>query len=458
MQKDTIAAIATGMSQAGIGIIRISGPEAISAADRLYRSKCGKKRLAESASHTIHYGYIYDGGQLLDEVLVSVMKGPHSYTGEDTVEINCHGGILVVKRILEAVLKTEVRPADPGEFTKRAFLNGRPDLSQAEAVIDVINSRNDFALKSSVSQLKGSLSGKIREVREKLLYQIAFIESALDDPEHISLDGYPEQLLDTINPLALQLSELLKSYDNGHILSDGIKTVILGKPNAGKSSLLNILAGRERAIVTDIAGTTRDILEEQIILDGIGISLVDTAGIRKTEDAVEKIGVSRAKDQAKDADLIIYVVDSSVPLDENDLEIIELIQNRKSIVLLNKSDLETYVSVEELQDRTDKKVISVSARENTGIEALTEAIKEMFYSGDVSINEELYITNERHKIALQNAYKSLELVKSSIEGGLPEDFFSIDLMDAYEQLGVILGESVEEDLVNEIFSKFCMGK
>lgn len=458
MQKDTIAAIATGMSQAGIGIIRISGPEAISAADRLYCSKCGKKRLAESASHTIHYGYIYDGGQLLDEVLVSVMKGPHSYTGEDTVEINCHGGILVVKRILEAVLKTEVRPADPGEFTKRAFLNGRLDLSQAEAVIDVINSRNDFALKSSVSQLKGSLSGKIREIREKLLYQIAFIESALDDPEHISLDGYPEQLLDTISPLDLQLSELLKSYDNGHILSDGIKTVILGKPNAGKSSLLNILAGRERAIVTDIAGTTRDILEEQIILDGIGISLVDTAGIRKTEDAVEKIGVSRAKDQAKDADLIIYVVDSSVPLDENDLEIIELIQNRKSIVLLNKSDLETYVSVEELQDRTDKKVISVSARENTGIEALTEAIKEMFYSGDVSINEELYITNERHKIALQNAYKSLELVKSSIEGGLPEDFFSIDLMDAYEQLGVILGESVEEDLVNEIFSKFCMGK
>ena len=374
------------------------------------------------------------------------------------MEINCHGGILVIKRILEAVFKTEVRPAEPGEFTKRAFLNGRLDLSQAEAVIDVINSRNDFALKSSVSQLKGTLSGKIREIREKLLYQIAFIESALDDPEHISLDGYPGQLLDTIMPLSLELSELLKSYDNGHILSDGIKTVILGKPNAGKSSLLNILAGRERAIVTDIAGTTRDILEEQIILDGIGISLVDTAGIRKTEDTVEKIGVSRAKDQAKDADLIIYVVDSSVPLDENDLEIIELIQNRKAIVLLNKSDLKTYVSVEELQEKTEKKVISVSARENTGIEALTEAIKEMFYSGDVSMNEELYITNERHKIALQNAYKSLELVKNSIEGGLPEDFFSIDLMDAYEQLGVILGESVEEDLVNEIFSKFCMGK
>lgn len=458
MIKDTIAAIATGMSQAGIGIIRISGPEAISSADQLYRSKCGKKRLVDSASHTMHYGYIYDGSQLLDEVLVSVMKGPHSYTGEDTVEINCHGGILVVKRILEAVFKTEVRPAEPGEFTKRAFLNGRLDLSQAEAVIDVINSRNDFALKSSVSQLKGTLSGKIRDIREKLLYQIAFIESALDDPEHISLDGYPRQLLDTIMPLSLELSELLKSYDNGHILSDGIKTVILGKPNAGKSSLLNILAGRERAIVTDIAGTTRDILEEQIILDGIGISLVDTAGIRKTEDTVEKIGVSRAKDQAKDADLIIYVVDSSVLLDENDLEIIELIQNRKAIVLLNKSDLKTYVSVEELQEKTEKKVISVSARENTGIEALTEAIKEMFYSGDVSMNEELYITNERHKIALQNAYKSLELVKNSIEGGLPEDFFSIDLMDAYEQLGVILGESVEEDLVNEIFSKFCMGK
>ncbi len=455
---DTIAAIATAMNSSGIGIIRISGKEAIAIADKIFKSKRSGKKLENVPTHTIHYGVIQDGEEVLDEVLVMVMRGPHSYTAEDTVEIDCHGGVLIMKKILETVIKYGARLAEPGEFTKRAFLNGRIDLAQAEAVIDVINSCNEYAMKSSVSQLKGSVSRKIRKLREDILYQIAYIESALDDPEHISLDGYSNTLLKLLAPMIKEISYLVKSADNGKILSEGVKTVILGKPNAGKSSLMNVLVGEERAIVTDIAGTTRDTLEEQIRLQGITLNVVDTAGIRETEDIVEKIGVMKAKSVADDADLIIYVVDGSCPLDENDEMIIEFIRDRKAVVLLNKTDLKTVISQQDLEEKTGKSVISVSAKEETGIEVLEKKIQDMFYEGKLDFNDEVIITNVRHKTALTDALKSLNMAVQSIENCMPEDFLTIDLMDAYELLGSIIGEAVEDDLVNEIFHKFCMGK
>ncbi len=386
------------------------------------------------------------------------MKAPNTYTREDVVEINCHGGVFVTKKILELVLKKGARCAEPGEFTRRAFLNGRIDLSQAEAVTDIINAKNTMALDASVSQLRGGISDIIKQQREKIIYHIAFIEAALDDPEHIEIEHYGDELIIIVEEILGTLESLLSTADNGKLISEGIKTVILGKPNAGKSSLLNCLLREERAIVTDVAGTTRDTLEETMSLSEINLNIIDTAGIRETDDIVEKIGVERAKKIAEEADLIIYVVDTSVPLDENDKEIIELISNKKSIVLLNKSDLECIVSVDEIRQLTDTEPIVISAKENIGIQNLEERIKEMFYEGIISFNEEVYITNIRHKQLLADAAESLKLVKNSIEQQLSEDFYSIDLMNAYELLGEIIGESVSDDLVNEIFSKFCMGK
>ena len=456
--KTTIAAISTAVSASGIGIVRISGPESMEVIERIYRSKGGKKKIKEVASHTIHYGYIYDQDQLIDEVLVMIMKAPKTFTGEDTVEINCHGGVFAMKRVLETVLKNGARIADPGEFTKRAFLNGRLDLSQAEAVIDVINAQNEYALQSSMEQLKGSVMKSIKEIREKLIYHIAYIESALDDPEHISLEGYPQELQEVVDNQQKIIEKLLKTADDGKIIREGIKTVILGKPNAGKSSLLNLLVGENRAIVTDIAGTTRDILEEYINLNGVTLRMIDTAGIRETKDVVERIGVEKAREMAKNADLILYVVDSSTPLDENDEEIISMLMEKKAIVLYNKTDLEAAVDMDSLRKKTGHTVIPVSAVEETGISELEEEIKDLFFHGKISFNNEVLITNARHKEALEEALESLRMVRNSIEAGMPEDFFSIDLMNAYESLGRIVGESVGEDLVNEIFSKFCMGK
>lgn len=455
---DTIAAVATAMTASGIGIIRISGPESREIAGKIYRSKGGKKRLENVPSHTIQYGFICDEDEIIDEVLVMVMDAPRSYTGENTVEIDCHGGVLSMKRVLETVIKYGARPAEPGEFTKRAFLNGRIDLSQAEAVIDVINAKNEYALKSSISQLRGNIQRVIKEIRQGIIYQIAYIESALDDPEHISIDGYGDTLKGEINLLKEKLNSLLNTVREGKLMKEGIKTVIVGKPNAGKSSLLNLLVGEERAIVTDIAGTTRDILEETIVLHGISLRMIDTAGIRDTDDVVEKIGVKKAVENAKDADLILYVVDSSVPLDENDKEIIELLKDKKAIVILNKMDLQQQVTEADLKAKTEHPIVAVSAKEEEGIETLEAQIKELFFEGDLSFNDEIYITNMRHKAALEDAKRSLELVENSIEMQMPEDFFSIDLMNAYEALGSIIGESVGEDLVNEIFSKFCTGK
>lgn len=457
MKRETIAAISTGMTNAGIGIVRISGEDAFSAADRVFR---GKEKISECKSHTIHYGYIVDGDITVDQVLVMVMKGPRTFTGEDTVEINCHGGTYVVTRVLDAVLRHGgVRPAQPGEFTKRAFLNGKMDLSQAEAVGDLISSSNDYALKNSVNQLKGNIRNRINDIRNEIIYQTAFIESALDDPEHYSFEGYDAKLRKNAEEIIYELNKLINSYRNGKVFKEGIQTVIVGKPNAGKSSLLNVLAGHERAIVTEIEGTTRDVIEEQINLQGITLNVVDTAGIRQTDDKVEKIGVDKAVDYVENADLVIYVADSSRNLDENDEKILDMIYDKKKIVLLNKSDLEPVVTREMIEEKAgDAPVIEVSAAEERGISELGDLIKDMFLKGDISFNEEIYITSARQKDALCRAVESMKKVIESIDNGMPEDFYSIDLMDAYEALGSITGEEVGDDLINEIFSRFCMGK
>ena len=459
MKSDTIAAIATAMSPSGIGIIRISGDEAVTIADRVYQSKNNTIRLADCESHTIHYGYICDGDEVIDEVMVLLMRGPRSFTAEDTVEIDCHGGVYVMKRVVETVIKYGARPAEPGEFTKRAFLNGRIDLTQAESVIDMIQSKNEYARISSLNQLRGSVLSKVKEIRGHLLHEIAFIESALDDPEHIPLENYPSHLHGIVENELNSVDKLLISFDNGRLYREGIQTAIVGKPNVGKSSLLNILAGCERAIVTDIAGTTRDIIEEQINLNGISLNIMDTAGIHKTEDVVERIGVDKAKNLALSVDLVIYVMDASKEMDEDDFEIMKLLDSKKSIILMNKSDLNTVITKEkDLCDYQEYQIIQTSTKEGTGLQELEEAIKQLFFQGEISFNDEIFAVNARQKDALLEAKNHLRLVLQSIEDDMPEDFYSIDLMSAYEMLGQVIGESVEDDLVEEIFSKFCMGK
>ena len=485
--KTTIAAIATGMTNAGIGIVRISGPDAVSVADRIYHSKKGKKA-SELEDHKLCLGSISDQDELIDEVLLCVMKTPHSYTGEDTVEINCHGGIFVCRKVLKLVLQNGARMAEPGEFSKRAFLNGKLDLSQAEAVMDLISSQNDFALRNSVGQLSGSVHDRIVTLREKILHELAYIEAALDDPEHFDLSDYPPELEGKIKDIVEDIQRLIRTSGDGAIRKNGIRTAILGKPNVGKSSLLNMLSGKESAIVTDIAGTTRDSIEESVRLGELQLNLVDTAGIHDTEDTIEKIGVERAKKVLDEAELVLFVADSSIPLDENDEEILKLIRDKKVVIVLNKTDLEDKIDrtailkllsdkaadpeeadhfdpealkspnatagSEEVDERFP--MVEISAKEGNGVDNLEKAISKMFIT--LELNEEVVITNLRQLEELKQACSSLLLVLGAIRDNMTEDIFAIDLMDAYTHLGYILGEEIGDDLVNKIFSEFCMGK
>ena len=475
---DTIAAIATGMNQGGIGVIRVSGDEAVNAVDSIFIPKKKGKEVRNLDSYTAAYGNVINpaDNSIIDEVIVLVMKAPSTYTKEDVVEIDCHGGMQIMKDILHVLtnldnissknnrrsdkenIHPKVRLARPGEFTERAFLNGRIDLSQAESVMDLISAKSEIAAKTALSQLKGDLKNKIISIRTDLIHNIAFIESALDDPEHYSLDGFKEELSDILQDKKQEISHLIKTADNGKMMKEGIQTVILGKPNAGKSSILNVLTGKDRAIVTDVAGTTRDTLEEFISINGIPLNIVDTAGIRDTEDVVEKIGVDKSILAMEQADLILYIIDSSVPLDDNDIQIMEKIKDRQLIILSNKSDLENVINEEDIRKYLDNKIIEISAKEQYGFEELYDELNRMFFQGKLSYNDEIYITNARHKQALENALSSIEMAIASIEAGMPEDFYTIDLMSAYEQLGYIIGESVEDDLVDTIFREFCMGK
>lgn len=457
-QKDTIAAIATGMTNAGIGIIRISGEDAIAVADKVFRAKNPDKKLAMTKSYSALFGNICDGDCVLDEAICLVMRAPNSYTTEDVVEVQCHGGIVMLRKILELILNSGARAAEPGEFTKRAFLGGRIDITQAESVMDMIHAKNELAARSSISQLKGSLSNRVKEIRSLLLNQIAFIESALDDPENYSLDGYSEKLKEKLEEIIKEIQHLIDTAEEGKMIKEGIRTVILGKPNAGKSSLLNALLGENRAIVTDIAGTTRDTLEEDVMIHGIPLKIVDTAGIHETVDIVEKIGVDKARESVEEADLVLYVVDGNKPLDADDTQIIDLLEGKKAIIVMNKIDIEQVVDKMWITSKINAPVVEISAKTGEGMKKLYGIIKDMFFHGKLSMNDEVYITNLRHKQALAEAEQSLEQVLSSIDRNMPEDFLSIDLMAAYEQLGTILGESLDDDLANEIFDKFCMGK
>ena len=454
-KSDTIAAIATSMNSSGIGIIRVSGSESINIVDSIFR---GKNKLANCDTHTIQYGHIYSDNDLVDEVLVLIMKAPRSYTTEDVIEIHCHGGILILKKVLSLLVNAGARIAEPGEFTKRAFLNGRIDLSEAESIMDLISSSSELAMKNSIKQLTGSLSKVIEDLRDKLLYETAYIESALDDPEHYDLSGYPIELKTKVTDMISVIDALIDSFNSGHILKEGINTLILGKPNAGKSSLLNTLSRRERAIVTDIPGTTRDTLEEQITINGVSLNIIDTAGIRQTDDIVEKIGVDKAIDCIDDADLILFVLDSSRPLDSDDEFIINKILDKNVIILLNKSDLLSVITEEEIYNKYNKTVISFSSVSLEGLKSLESTITDMFFSGQVKTDDTLYITNSRQAACLSNSKQSLNNVLTSIDNMMPEDFFSIDLLDAYNYLGEITGQTIDDDLANKIFSEFCMGK
>lgn len=457
-KEDTIAAITTGMTNAGVGIIRISGDQACEVADKVFHAENKEKQASNMKSYTAAFGKVYDGEEIIDEAILLVMKAPHTYTCEDVCELQCHGGIVVLRKILDIVLKNGARAAEPGEFTKRAFLGGRIDMSQAESVMILINAKNDFAAKTSVDQLQGRLRDSIVDMREKILYNVAFIESALDDPEHYSLEGFPQKLRVIVNDILEKVKKLLKTFDNGKVLSEGINTVIVGKPNAGKSSLLNMFVGEDRAIVTDMAGTTRDTLSETVNIRGITLNIIDTAGIRDTDDIVEKIGVDKAIESVDKADLILYVVDGSIDLDENDYRIIDKIRDKNVIVIINKSDLEIKVDKEVIEKYLDKDIIQLSAMTGDGSEELYDMLNKMFFEGNLSYNDQLYITNARHKNELVYTKNALDKVIESIDIGMEEDFFSIDLMDAYEHLGLIIGETARDDLADKIFKNFCMGK
>ena len=455
---DTIAAIATAPGEGGIGIIRISGEKSLQVAQSIFKSKSGKM-IKDYNARTLIYGTVVDNEKVIDEVLVAYMKGPNSYTAEDVIEINCHGGFISVKKILELILSKGVRLAEAGEFTKRAFLNGRIDLSQAEAIIDVIKSKTDMAHEVAQSQLEGSLAKKIKDLRMNVTEVLAHLEVSIDfaeeDVEEITYQTLEEKALELRN----EIKKLYDTAESGKILRDGLKTVIVGKPNVGKSSLLNSILGENRAIVTDIAGTTRDVIEEFVNIKGIPLKIVDTAGIRETEDVVEKIGVEKSRESFSTADLVIMVLDASRKLSEEDMEILESLKNKKTIVLLNKMDLEPHIELEKIEEFVNSEdIIKISALKHQGIEELQDKIEAMVYHGSVKNSSNLMITNSRHKDALFKAYESINDAISAIEQRMPYDFIEVDFKNIWDYLGYINGDTVREDLLDTIFANFCIGK
>lgn len=470
MEQNTIVGIASGMG-GGIGIIRISGNDSLKLAGKVFRTKkyienktdgyllWDEDYFYRKESHTIHYGFIVEEDHsVVDEVMVLLMKSPRSYTTEDVVEIDTHGGPFLLQKILKLLIRLGATLAEPGEFTKRAFLNGRIDLAQAESVMKMISLKSDFALQSAVKQLEGRVSEYIGEIREEILYYMGMIESALDDPEHYSLKGFSEKFSEVIKKEIAMLSSLEDNFEQGRMKSEGINTVIVGKPNAGKSSLMNLLLDEERAIVTNVAGTTRDILEETVHLGSLILNIVDTAGIHDTEDIVETLGVEKAKEYLSKADFIIYVVDVTDSFDDEDNKIMSLLEQKNGIILFNKIDLQEVQRERDWKSKLSWDSISFSSKTGQGLDELEKYIEDMFSQGDLSFNDQIYLTSVRHLESVQNACQSLRAVLQTIQDGMPEDFYIVDLMDAYQNLGLINGESASEDLVNKIFSEFCMGK
>ena len=455
---DTIAAIATAPGEGGIGIIRISGEKSVEVAQSIFKSMSGKA-IKEYNTRTLIYGNIVDNENNIDEVLLAYMKGPNSYTAEDVIEINCHGGFISVKKILELILSKGVRLAEAGEFTKRAFLNGRIDLSQAEAIIDVIKAKTDMAHEVAQNQLEGSLSNKIKELRNNVTEVLAHLEVAIDFSEEDVEEITYQTLSEKAEELRKEIKKLYDTAESGKILRDGLKTVIVGKPNVGKSSLLNSILGENRAIVTDIAGTTRDVIEEFVNIKGIPLKIVDTAGIRETEDIVEKIGVEKSRESFNTADLVIMVLDSSRELSNEDIDILEKLEDKKTIVLLNKTDLEQKIDEDKILKYVDKdSIIKISALQHEGIEELHDKIEAMVYNGSIKNTSSLVITNSRHKDALLKAYESINDAINAIEQNLPYDFIEVDFKNIWDYLGYINGDTVKEDLLDTIFSNFCIGK
>lgn len=456
---DTIAAIATPFGNSGIGIIRISGKDAINIADKIIRSRSKKSLdLFSAASHTVHYGYIVDRSSIVDEILCTIYKSPRSYTAEDTVEISCHGGMYILNKVLETVLSAGARLAEPGEFTKRAFLNGRIDLSQAESVMDIIASENEFSRANSISQLSGSVNKKVLELRESILHETAFIEAALDDPEHYDIESfYRSELKEIVNKILKEIGTILDNYDKTKFIKNGVNTVIAGRPNVGKSSLLNLLSGYDRAIVTSIPGTTRDTISEKISIEDITLNIIDTAGIHESYDEVEKIGITKAQKEIDNADLILFMIDSSESLKAEDMKISDSIKEKTRIVIMNKIDKGQVLNVNEIIKKMNCPVVKMSVRDSIGMDKLKQKIKDLVYNIDIK-SDTIYITNLRQVELFRSAYDSLCLVIESIDKGMSEDTYTVDLMDAYKYLGEIIGEDISDDLCDRIFSEFCMGK
>lgn len=460
LYENTIAATATSSGNGSISVIRVSGKETFAAVSNIFCDGKGNRiDLSKYETHTIHYGFICDElNRLIDEVLVLLMKAPRSYTREDVIEIHCHGGHYICEEILQLLLKCGVRIAEPGEFTKRAFLNGRLDLSQAESVMDVIQSKSKLALQNSIQQLRGKIREKVVALREMILEDVAYLEAALDDPEHISLDDFTERIESHVDYLLTEVNHLIENSNNGRLIKDGIHTVIVGKPNVGKSSLLNCMLRENRAIVTNVPGTTRDTLEEDIRIGNHLLRLIDTAGIHQTENEVECIGIAKSKQSMEQADFIICVLNQNESLSEEDREVLSLIEEKDGVILLNKNDLPAAIQKEEITRYSNKRVISFSAKKGEGLDELEDYLNQLLSDRKMDSKEEIYITNVRQREALLRTKESLEKVEESIQTGMPEDMYAIDLTDAYESLGLIIGETVEEDIIEKIFKDFCMGK